>query len=637
MSELLSYARSTVSQYLSTTTDERILPDPAAIGASVALQSSLMALSNISEFKTPKIIVVGTQSSGKSSLLNALMNIELLPVGDTMTTRAAIHVQLINSKNKFRVEFGDYNNGQWCLIKTLEINSNPTSEQQELIKKEINSQTFQKTLNNKSISVENAICLRLYSSSVPNICFVDLPGLTMTALTSEGQPANLCEQIRELVSTYTDERTIILMVCAARPDLEADAAMELCKKLTGGSRTIGCLTKIDLCDSDVTSYIEGTQSADLSLEHGYFAVKCRGKPNEIVSTLSTAEKTFFTSHPHFKHIKQQDHIGIDNLAVYIHRLYIHEIRSCLPQLRKELQILYDDARKEYTMKIGSTIPTGSSERLVFASELVSNFANSLKTSFTSRQPDASAGRLVRQTFNNLATNTRSISPFNSDNFSDQEIMKAVQNCEGWSMVSPIPPIGIVEFFLQHNTKRPILQLQEPCSSALQSILTQLQESSDELTQKVHRFSNMRSWLQNELSIIIENIRSNTEKEINTAIFVEESYIFTDDSLFIKEWSAASHKASTTHQSYPNTLRQILSAYYRVVAESVISYVPKLIVYALTNALNNLQAHLTSQLHGSDITHLLLEDEETESLRVKLTQMINTAETSIKTIDQVFEM
>jgi tRNA U34 5-carboxymethylaminomethyl modifying GTPase MnmE/TrmE len=35
----------------------------------------------------PKLVVVGTQSSGKSSLLNSLIGLDILPVGKSMTTR----------------------------------------------------------------------------------------------------------------------------------------------------------------------------------------------------------------------------------------------------------------------------------------------------------------------------------------------------------------------------------------------------------------------------------------------------------------------------------------------------------------------------------------------------------------------
>ena len=68
----------------------------------------------------------------------------------------------------------------------------------------------------------------------------------MTALTAQGQPKDIKQQIRTMVSDYISQaRTIILMVCPARADLEADPAVELAREFDpSGSRTVGILTKV---------------------------------------------------------------------------------------------------------------------------------------------------------------------------------------------------------------------------------------------------------------------------------------------------------------------------------------------------------------------------------------------------------
>ena len=40
------------------------------------------------------------------------------------------------------------------------------------------------------------------SPHVPNLSLVDLPGLTMTALTAQGQPADIKQQIRSMVGSH---------------------------------------------------------------------------------------------------------------------------------------------------------------------------------------------------------------------------------------------------------------------------------------------------------------------------------------------------------------------------------------------------------------------------------------------------
>ena len=69
----------------------------------------------------PKLVVVGTQSSGKSSLLNSLIGMDILPVGKSMTTRTPLHLELIQSSNENRIEFGYYNNYNWVTDKKILI------------------------------------------------------------------------------------------------------------------------------------------------------------------------------------------------------------------------------------------------------------------------------------------------------------------------------------------------------------------------------------------------------------------------------------------------------------------------------------------------------------------------------------
>ena len=44
--------------------------------------------------EVPRLVVVGTQSSGKSSLLNGIMGADILPLGEHMVTRSPLQLQL---------------------------------------------------------------------------------------------------------------------------------------------------------------------------------------------------------------------------------------------------------------------------------------------------------------------------------------------------------------------------------------------------------------------------------------------------------------------------------------------------------------------------------------------------------------
>ena len=65
--------------------------------------------------EVPRLVVVGTQSSGKSSVLNGLMAADILPLGDQMVTRVPLSLQLVHDpdETKMRAEFGDVADGGW--------------------------------------------------------------------------------------------------------------------------------------------------------------------------------------------------------------------------------------------------------------------------------------------------------------------------------------------------------------------------------------------------------------------------------------------------------------------------------------------------------------------------------------------
>ena len=136
----------------------------------------------------------------------------------------------------------------WSVHETIGLACpDPTPAQMGQIRRAIEAQTEQRAGSQKGVSSE-PIFLRLYSPHVPNLSLVDLPGLTMTALTAQGQPKDIKEQIRGMVGQYISQaRTIILLVCPARADLEADPAVELAREHDPhGQRTVGVLTKVDL-------------------------------------------------------------------------------------------------------------------------------------------------------------------------------------------------------------------------------------------------------------------------------------------------------------------------------------------------------------------------------------------------------
>ena len=230
--------------------------------------------------EVPRLVVVGSQSSGKSSLLNGILSFDLLPTDKNMCTRTPLHLELIPKENSENIaEFGRYVGGDWESLDKLAFTlPNPTLEEQKNIGSMIEKMTIDIVGNNSNIS-DVPIHLKIYSKSIPNLTLVDLPGLTMVACTDRGQPKDIKEKIRALVGKYIErESTIILAVMPARTDIEADMGLDLIKQYDpNGERTVGVLTKVDLMNdsTDIVDYLKNNVSKDLQLNYGYYAVRNR--------------------------------------------------------------------------------------------------------------------------------------------------------------------------------------------------------------------------------------------------------------------------------------------------------------------------------------------------------------------------
>ena len=616
---LLTYAK---DRLLTTVTGDKdrgpSTADPL-MTLSATLNAAMVALPG--SFRPPRLVVVGTQSSGKSGLLNALFGMQVLPTGTSMTTRASIQVELVTTTHDRIVEFGSYaDTGHWSTTRRITLANPPTEEQQADVQAQVGIETSRLLERQGATAAVAAlpVCVRVLSPTVPNMAFVDLPGITMHALVSQGQPVDVCAQIRDLIASHVDDRAIVLLVCAARADLEADAAVELCMTLTQGRRTIGCLTKADLCDApqDALRYLTGRHPPDLTLEHGYFMVQCRRPEDE--------DAYFRTAFPAPTAPTAHHRMGSRHLSRFVHDLVASEIRECLPELRDELRRARDDARNEYALRLHDAVPQDESARLNLAHDMIARFAHRLECTVTARTPDASVGRELRSAFAALRASIRARDFFEA--VGDAEIAEAVGNSEGWSMSSPIPPVELVEYFVRHKTHRPIQTLLSPCTECVRVVGQLLLGECKTLTDsEFRRFSRFQEWICAQYEQIQTQEMQKATSTVATLLEIEEAYVFTDDVEFVKDLSVY-----CTSPDYATNLRSILSAYMAVIANGLANQMPKLVVWRVRDMLSRLQHALTSRL-PSDVTQLFYETEEIEELRARLTKTINSSENCLRAI------
>jgi len=538
--------------------------------------------------------VVGTQSSGKSSLLNGIMGADILPLGEQMVTRAPLSLQLVHhaEASEMRAEFGAFIEGGWHPDETIALTCpDPTPAQLERIRQAIETQTAARAGSQKGVSTE-AIFLRLYSPHVPNLSLVDLPGLTMTALTAQGQPKDIKLQIRQMVASYIRQaRTIILMVCPARADLEADPAVELAREFDPqGTRTVGVLTKVDLMNAgtDVSKYLTNALPSDLQLSLGYFACKMRG-PSEKGLTVREgfgAEAAYFKAHAVYgrPHSPYAERLGVPTLATFLARVLLGHLKQHLPQILREVDQLYRTTERNLS-DLGPAVPPDAASRSALVQNLVGAFSRHFVGALVEKRADIKTGRRIKDAFNSLATQLRTVQPFDERSYPDAYLLEAARDCEGNHLSFPIPPIELLEHMLTHPEKAPIRQLLPPCLECVAAVHEELRALSARLLTREHtmlqRFPRLQARLREEVEGLLERERSRTVAKLEELIAMEEAYIYTDDPAFLAELQAAVKKL--VNRIDAPLLRSILTSYFATITRSIINAAPKAIMLHMLRA------------------------------------------------------
>lgn len=352
--------------------------------------------SNTTTIDLPQIVVVGGQSSGKSSVLESIVGRSFLPRGTGIVTRRPLILQLYNTtstssssssttNNTLRTKHAsDGNNTSSHHDKqhTSESSGGMTSPEEQpvewgeflhqrgrkyydftQIRQEIIIETERMTGRNKGVDMK-PIHLKIYSPRVLSLTLVDLPGIAKVPVGD--QPQDIEHQIRTMVLHYiSNPNAIILAVTSANTDLANSDAIQLAQQVDPtGVRTVGVLTKLDLMDP-------GTDCADIlmnlviPLRRGYVAVVNRGQKDidadKSIRDGLKKEEHFFKKHP----VYSRDpnllmKCGTGRLAKTLNGILMNHIRDCLPDLKSRIVTMLSDVQRDLDA-LGSSAPLLSSQ------------------------------------------------------------------------------------------------------------------------------------------------------------------------------------------------------------------------------------------------------------------------------------
>ena len=300
--------------------------------------------------KLPRIASLGTQSSGKSSVLESIVGLDFLPRGDGVVTRRPLELRLCH-----------INSGEpWAIF---EERKGQKFTDFVKVRQTIEALTDEVCKTDKNI-VDKPIVLNVYSQTCPDLTLIDLPGVTRVPV--GGQPKNIEEITKTMAVRYIqDPLTIILCVIAANSDIATSDGLKLAKEIdTEGTRTLGVLTKLDIMDEG-TDARKALLNEEIHLKLGYVGVKNRSK-QDLLNKLSMAEATkkekeFFKSHPVYKSLPQ-GYLGVETLINKLTKIYFRIIRENLPRIVKSINDHIKSAEEELAL-LGQPMPVDDAGKM----------------------------------------------------------------------------------------------------------------------------------------------------------------------------------------------------------------------------------------------------------------------------------
>jgi replication fork clamp-binding protein CrfC len=497
----------------------------------------------------PQITVLGSQSSGKSSVLENIVGRDFLPRGSGIVTRRPLILQLTN------VKAGDHKLPEGVELKEgesadewgefLHLQGKRFYDFNE-IRSEIVRETEATTGTNAGIS-SSPINLRIYSPNVLTLTLVDLPGLTKVPVGD--QPKDIEKQIREMVLKFiTKPNAIILSVNSANQDLANSDGLKMAREVDPeGSRTIGVLTKIDLMDqgTDVVDILAGRV---IPLRYGYVPVINRGQrdidQSRKIKDALEHEKQFFEEHPSYR--AKAQYCGTPFLARKLNMILMHHIKTTLPDIKARIHSTLAKYQTELA-QLGGDELLGSPSNIVL--NVITELANEYRTILDGNSQELSTNELsggarISFVFHELYANgVRAVDPF--EQVKDVDIRTILYNSSG-----PSPSLFVGTQAFEVIVKKQIQRFEEPSLRCVALVYDELVRILNHILNKpiYKRYPNLRDALSNTVTSYLKESVQPTNKLVSDLVHMEASYINTGHPDFINGHQAMNMVNERLHPS-----------------------------------------------------------------------------------------
>ncbi|KAG8974089.1 hypothetical protein FRC05_007837 [Tulasnella sp. 425] len=313
------------------------------------------------ELDLPKIVVIGSQSVGKSSLIESMSGIAL-PRNSGTCTRCPMECRLQQAPTwscQVVLRF-QYDAAGLPLAEMKEVSFGPiifdkddVTERLERAQRAILSPNVNPDLvldgthtgGGELTFSANCVCVRVAGPNVPDLYFYDLPGV-IANVSDTGKEGDI-ELVDKLATSYISRpNCLVLLVITCDTDFENQKAGRLVLKSndrTLKDRTVGVLTKVDrIQPGDEDRWLQILRGEELVLRNGWYCVKQRGpKELEIGQTWDDAkrqEKQFFSTRAPWCDLGGSfaARVGSEALATKLGRILSELVSQELPTIQTQV-------------------------------------------------------------------------------------------------------------------------------------------------------------------------------------------------------------------------------------------------------------------------------------------------------------